>query len=142
MTQKIGPEVWGPHGWQFIHYITLGYPDNPTPIQKQYYKNFFELLGNVIPCSICSTHYNENIKKYPLTDDVLSTREKLTMWGIDIHNLVNEFNGKPKLSYDEALKHIGSDTKCSFINSNRNYILFIGFFIALITIAIIYKKRN
>ena len=24
------PEIWGPHAWQFLHSITLSYPDNPT----------------------------------------------------------------------------------------------------------------
>ena len=138
---NIGPQVWGPHGWQFIHYITLGYPNNPTFVQKQNYKNFFLSLSNVLPCSICAAHYNENIIKYPLTDEILSSRRNLTFWAIDIHNLVNEFNGKPILNYDDALKLIGSDEKCSFIENNKNYILFISVFIALVGIAIVYKKR-
>ena len=29
-----GPDVWGPHGWKFIHYVTLGYPDKPTKEDK------------------------------------------------------------------------------------------------------------
>ena len=35
------PEVWGPHGWYFLHSITLAYPDNPTDDDKTYHKNFF-----------------------------------------------------------------------------------------------------
>ena len=31
-----GPNVWGPHGWKFIHYITLGYPRKPTNKIKQH----------------------------------------------------------------------------------------------------------
>jgi hypothetical protein len=39
-----GPDVWGPHGWKFIHYITLGYPTNPTQEDKTKYANFFNAL--------------------------------------------------------------------------------------------------
>ena len=47
-----GPDVWGPHGWKFIHYITLGYPNNPTPLDKSQYYNFFESLNPLIECSL------------------------------------------------------------------------------------------
>ena len=29
MSQSIQPNYWGPHGWKFIHYVALGYPENP-----------------------------------------------------------------------------------------------------------------
>ena len=34
-----GPNVWGPYGWKFIHYVTLGYPNNPSNEDKLKYLN-------------------------------------------------------------------------------------------------------
>ena len=94
-NQIITPDIWGPHGWKFIHYITMAYPQNPTPTQKEKYKVFLLLLKDVLPCSLCAKHYEENLNILPLTDHVLSSRNNLVRWGIDIHNKVNESNNKP-----------------------------------------------
>ena len=90
-----GPDIWGPHGWKFIHYITLGYPANPTNETKKQYSNFFTLLKDVIPCSICGNNYSQHIKQYPLTDEILNDKREFINWGITMHNLVNILNKKP-----------------------------------------------
>ena len=33
------PEIWGKHGWNFLHLITMGYPDNPTEDEKRQYRS-------------------------------------------------------------------------------------------------------
>jgi hypothetical protein len=98
-----GPDVWGPHGWKFIHYITLGYPVIPTEEDKKNYYDFFHALRYVIPCSICGNHYKENLVKTPLDDDALSTRMKLIEWGIKMHNHVNKLNRKKEYTFEEGL---------------------------------------
>jgi hypothetical protein len=110
--QIITPEVWGPHGWKFIHYVTLGYPENPTQIQKDKFQAFFILLKDVLPCALCANHYKENLQHYPLTDQILNSREKFIKWGIDIHNNVNKSNKKPKLDYTTAYNMINTDSEC------------------------------
>ena len=104
-----GPNVWGPHGWKFIHYITLGYPMKPTEIHKKQYLDFFNALQYVIPCSICGHHFREHVKIYPLTDSILSDRMEFIKWGIHMHNLVNFANKKKVYTmqegYDEILKN-------------------------------------
>ena len=111
-NQIIIPDVWGPHGWKFIHYVTLGYPENPTLYQKERYKTFLLLLQDVLPCSLCANHYKENLQKFPLSDDILDSRDKLIKWGIDIHNSVNELNNKPILKYIDAINIINTDVEC------------------------------
>jgi hypothetical protein len=98
-----GPDVWGPHGWKFIHYITLGYPVIPTKEDKDNYYKFFHALRYVIPCSICGNHFKENLEKTPLDDDALSTRMKLVEWGIKMHNHVNKLHGKKEYTFEEGL---------------------------------------
>jgi hypothetical protein len=110
--QIIMPDVWGPHAWKFIHYVTLGYPENPTPYQKERYKIFLLLLQDVLPCSLCANHYKENLQKYPLTNDILNSRDKFIKWGINMHNIVNELNNKPILKYIDAIKIIDTDVQC------------------------------
>ena len=101
-----GPDVWGPPGWKFIHFITLGYPDMPTESQKKKYYDYFHSLKHVIPCSICASHFAENLEELPLDDNVLASRENLVRWGINIHNIVNKKNGKKEYTYEEGIKEI------------------------------------
>lgn len=143
MTGPIGPQTWGPHGWKFIHYITLAYPDKPTDDEKNNYKRFFESMAFVLPCSICSNHYTENLKLHPLNEETLSSRSKLVKWSIDMHNEVNKKNGKKVLSYEDAVHLITNKFGEKDIydeSSSNNFLLFFIIFIALITIAVIYKK--
>jgi len=112
----IGPDKWGVHGWKFIHHIALGYPNTPTEIDKNNYKSFFSLLGNLLPCHICSDHYNQNLLIHPLNDEVLSTKMNFINWTIDMHNEVNKKNGKKIYGYDEALTVIKNN-----YNSNESY---------------------
>ena len=177
----IGPDVWGPHGWKFIHYVTLGYPENPTPAQKEKYKAFLVLLKDVLPCSLCANHYGENLQKQPLTDEVMDSRENLIKWGIDIHNVVNKMKNKPIIKYIDARRFIDTNVQCkpivkevvkeydvptsylekftevqtvkpeskkqqkplSTCSSNNINIVYgmIGLLVALVFIAVIYKKK-
>lgn len=179
--QIITPEVWGPHGWKFIHYVTLGYPENPTQAQKEKYKAFLVLLKDVLPCSLCANHYGENLQKQQLSDEVMSTRENLIKWGIDIHNVVNESKNKPIVKYIDARRFIDTNVQCkpkikevvkdyedtqtyletftetknqgqeskstkkpaeSCVTNNMNVVYgMIGLLIALIFIAVVYKKK-
>jgi hypothetical protein len=106
-----GPDVWGPHGWKFLHFVTLGYPYNPSNNIKETYYNFFNHFAKVIPCSICANHFQQNLKKHPLDETVLSSKENLINWGIDIHNEVNLSHGKKIYSYEEGLKNILDGSK-------------------------------
>ena len=101
--QVITPEIWGPHGWKFLHYLSFGYPSEPTTEQKNHYKTFFTSLQHVLPCSVCAKHYSQNLVEYSL-DEALESRDSLIRWVIDIHNDVNEMKGKKIYSYDEAIK--------------------------------------
>ena len=102
MKTSIKPDLWGPHGWKFMHYVSLGYPDNPTNDQKTLYKNFYYSLQDVLPCEKCRINYKKNIKEHPI-DTHLENKDSLVKWVIDIHNKVNEELNKPKLEYQEAI---------------------------------------
>jgi hypothetical protein len=56
--------------------------------------------------------YEENVKKNPLTSDIMNNKQKLIKWVIDIHNIVNESKNKEIVPYEKALKLIDTDIKC------------------------------
>jgi hypothetical protein len=136
-----GPDVWGPHGWRFIHFITMGYPDEPTEEDKKTYKNFFELLGSVIPCRICGEHFKSHLKKHPMDDEILKNRESLMAWGVNIHNIVNKMNGKKEYSKEEGIAEIFRNNKvCSVIVNNlpSDIPIYMNMMLLLFVLLIIY----
>ncbi len=161
----LGPDVWGPHGWKFLHFVALGYPKKPTNEDKINYKTFFMLIPNILPCSICSNHYIENLKQYPITDDILEDKIKLFNWTVNMHNKVNILNGKQTVDYDTALNllinnftdtnikdhqimhaqvdnklHAQVDNKIHATNDFMNYIIL--FFILVFIIIYLYYMKN
>ena len=101
--------LWGPSGWLFLHCVTFGYPfkidpTNPEHLAKQndYYR-FFYYLGKVLPCKYCRNSYDEFFAtNSPMRH--LGSREELSKWLYDVHNLVNDKLGVPaceRPSYDE-----------------------------------------
>lgn len=112
----MGPNIWGPHGWKFLHFVTMAYPNNPTPTDVHNYRTFFSSLANVIPCGLCAHNYQEHLKMYPLTDNVLKNNQNLTEWCIIMHNLVNAENKKEIYTIDKAVNEIKNNY---FIDSEK-----------------------
>lgn len=130
------PEVWGPSAWLFLHTITLAYPSNPTFADKNNYKMFFNNLSNVLPCELCKSHYKQHIQHIPLTDEILSSKYKLTKWLVDIHNHVNQQTGKKEVSYDSFLNKY-----YKLYNSNSyTYIIYAVVVILIIQVLFIYFR--
>lgn len=95
--------IWGPPAWTFLHSITMTYPERPGELEKQFYKNFFKNLGNVLPCSKCQEHYNNHLRDMPL-DEHINSRKELVEWLITLHNQVNVSLGKRTYTYDEVMQ--------------------------------------
>ena len=122
----VQPDIWGPHGWKFIHYIALNFPNNPNLQIKQNYKNFFQNLQFVLPCEKCQIHYSSHIQKHKI-DSFLHSRKSLFQWTVDIHNLVNQDLHKKTYTYDEALSIYSNPPQ----SSNTVYIILILFLLFL-----------
>lgn len=137
----MGPDTWGPHGWKFLHFVSLGYPEKPTEKDKKKYKTFFNLIKTVLPCSMCAAHYAKNLKENPLNDDILNNKEKLMLWTVKMHNLVNISNNKKVYSDDEAMKLILNEKKCEEIKENNNYLIIIIIILVIILLLYFIKKN-
>jgi len=106
---------WGPSMWITLHSITFGYPENPTEQHKKNYKNYFESLTHVLPCSYCRESYAKIIKCIKI-DDYLNSRQCLTFWLYNVHNCVNEklkVNPKNIPSYESVVKKYEEMRACS-----------------------------
>ena len=141
---NIDPRVWGPSGWEFLHYITLAYPDNPTEIDKENAKIFFPLVGKMLPCQICRSNFASHLKKFPLDDQVLENRYNLVNWLINIHNEVNRVHGKPIMSYQEVInKYLNKrPSGIGFHINSKILTVAVMFVIILILIFIMKFNRN
>ncbi|AYV78956.1 MAG: putative FAD-linked sulfhydryl oxidase [Edafosvirus sp.] len=103
---NIDPKLWGYHTWNFMHYITLSYSENPTEEEMNDIKNFFLLIPKVLPCEKCRKNFILNLQKYPLTPQILQSKHQLILWLINMHNEVNIELGKPLITYDDVISMI------------------------------------
>tara|TARA_B110000046_G_scaffold43920_2_gene48916 strand:- start:1356 stop:1751 length:396 start_codon:yes stop_codon:yes gene_type:complete len=93
------PDEWGPPLWKEMHEMTIKYPRNPTPTDKQQAITYFKNITSRLPCDKCKQHYQNSLNERPIP---VNNRDDLIHWLIDIHNEVNKMNGKRILSYREA----------------------------------------
>ena len=98
------PQVWGPHGWFFLHSVTMAYPEKPTKKDKEDYFIFFNTLTKVLPCEVCRKHFKQHMAEIPI-EPALQSRQTLVEWLIKIHNLVRALY---QLIYDISFLGINS----------------------------------
>ena len=103
MRKDFNPKIWGPHAWFFLESVTMAYPTKPSFDEKKAAEQFFNSLQFMIPCDKCRNNYKLHLKKYPLTSKILSSRDNLFMWLVDVHNSVN--SKKTNRSYDETFQY-------------------------------------
>ena len=95
------PELWGRHVWKSIHYIALGYPDNPTDIEAENYMIFYLNFWKVIPCKKCAVNYKQHLEELPI-HNFMKNKMTLFEWTVKLHNIVNKSLNK-QLSQNTAL---------------------------------------
>ena len=147
------PQIWGKHAWIFLHSITMTYPENPSNEDKKTYKNFFESLDKILPCSVCRTNYRKHIQHLPI-DTFLHSQRSLVEWLINIHNQTNIMHNKPTMEYDQVIDNfkkiykkdtntndiINEESNNIRIEGTNNNIYFIIIMILLIIIFILSWK--
>eukprot|EP00933_Yihiella_yeosuensis_P054982 TRINITY_DN53600_c0_g1_i1.p1 TRINITY_DN53600_c0_g1~~TRINITY_DN53600_c0_g1_i1.p1 ORF type:complete len:213 (-),score=50.65 TRINITY_DN53600_c0_g1_i1:108-746(-) len=97
------PKNWGPPTWFFLHSMTLALPDKVDKDKQKSIKNLLEALPLTLPCPTCGRNFAKWMKENPVTDDILSSREKMVDWMIAAHNDVNKRNKKKIYTKAEVL---------------------------------------
>ncbi len=137
------PEIWGKYAWCFFHLVTMGYPEHPAKKDKKHYYKYICSLKYILPCDRCKQNLKNHLKKYPLTDAALSSKSNLVKWGIDLHNIVNYYTGKPMLSYTESLNELNK--LANPVNNNKpDYVpyLIVGVVILIIFFVAFYRPKK
>jgi hypothetical protein len=130
------PYVWGPYAWVTLHYIALGYPENPAAKDKQTYKTFYQNLCHTIPCDHCCKHYTQYFKEHSI-DPYLDSAEHLFQWTWELHNAVNRRLGKPEMNDFAYVYNLYMNDR---VNIGKNNFYFYLFLICLVIIAIMGYK--
>ena len=134
MRQNFDPQIWGPNAWFFLESIAMGYSTDPTYEEKKAAENFFLSLEYMIPCEKCRNNYKKHLKLYPLNEDVLSSRDNLFMWIVDIHNSVDV---NKKKSYDDTFKFYMNKYNVQLSDTSNENSSNMGIFFYLIMILFI-----
>ena len=97
--------LWGPSAWIFIESVAYGYPIEPTQDHKNNYRQFYESIGDVLPCKYCRESYKQFITTgdTKITDDVFKNRNTLTEW---IYNIHEKVNNKLRVNYGMTLNEV------------------------------------
>jgi hypothetical protein len=106
--KQINPKHWGKSSWVFLNSLGLTY----SPEKKSDYKIFFSKLGNILPCELCSSHYNTFL---PKLDQALESKQTFIDWLLEIRNDINIKTNKPLIDLSGTVGEI------YFSNSNQTY---------------------
>ena len=92
--------VWGPAMWHFLHTMSFNYPVEPTPLQREQYKDFVISLRNVLPCRYCRDNLSKNLRDLKFSNKHMKNRATFSRFMYDLHEHVNKMLGKKSgLSY-------------------------------------------
>ena len=95
--------VWGPPMWHYLHTMSFNYPVNPTPEDKNHYRDFVISLQYVLPCKYCRMNLTNNLKKKPLQMCHMKSRETFSRYIYELHETVNRMlNKKSHLTYSDV----------------------------------------
>lgn len=140
---NLNPRIWGPHAWFFLDSVILSLPNRLNNEQKKIYKDFFTSLQHILPCQACREHYKENLKKYPLTDKVLSSKDNMIIWILSVHNNVKKDSKKIPISIKQFFEYYDKQYDEKRNKKVCNFKYYISIIIILILILIIiYKMRS
>jgi FAD-linked sulfhydryl oxidase len=90
-------EELGRRTWTLLHTIAAYYPELPSESERTHALRLIEALAVLYPCTHCAEDFRETIRESPPR---VESREALTAWLCEQHNLVNAKLGKPSVTCD------------------------------------------
>ncbi len=135
------PEAWGFYFWYSYFLYVFTYPiSNPSSEIKEPTKIFFSNIQYVLPCQKCKKNYKQHLKKYQLTDDVLSSRQNLLNWLVSMYNEVKIIQNKKPLSVDDCIEKFISFYNQQPINKHKNIFIILILLLLSFIFVIFFKK--
>ena len=109
---------WGSHAWTFFHTTTFNYPNDPKQCDKDAYVKFFEVMREILPCSICRKSYEFLYNNFSI-DDYLDDRNGVVYWLFILHNIINLKLGKKLADFkDVVLTYENARARCGNIDTS------------------------
>merc|ERR1712093_78503 len=90
---SIDSRKWGPPAWEFLHSVTLDYPDKPTKEEQKAAKQFTESLQTMLPCNKCRGHFKDNLKVLSPEQDYYTSKQKFGQFFVDVRKSVADKYG-------------------------------------------------
>jgi hypothetical protein len=103
------PDIFGPSFWFTLHNGAIHYPIRPSLNTRQSMKTLIYNLPILVPCLNCRDHFINYIQNSDL-DYIVSSKETLFKFWVDIHNHVNKRYNRPEMTLLEAKRLYGFDT--------------------------------
>ncbi|KAG8221252.1 hypothetical protein J3R82DRAFT_1416 [Butyriboletus roseoflavus] len=95
IMSKLGNETakaeLGRSTWKLLHTMTLRYPENPTPDEREALEAYMYLTSRLYPCGECAAEFQALLKKFP---PQTASRLSASLWLCSVHNEVNARLGK------------------------------------------------
>ena len=135
MKMNFKPKIWGGSLWKSLHTISLSYPLTPTSADKKTYKNFFENIGDILPCEKCQGNYSRHLKEINI-DDFLNSPFDLFSWVVKMQNIVAKETGADYQVDEELLKgyYFSKNLDLLHVPQIANIVLFIVLIIGIFLI--------
>lgn len=89
-------DIHGPSCWHALHFFASAY----VPSKKEGIRHLLNAYQTAYPCGACAKHLTDIIAEYPLTNDILASREGVVRYFNFLHNQVNVRLGKPRISFE------------------------------------------
>ena len=105
-----------------LHSVSLIYPEEPSPAEKQIATRFLDLFAETISCIQCKLHFKTMRTFYMASNpDYLNSRQKFALFVFRAHNSVNKRLDKPIPStVAECLQTIRNATSQTSLAQFRN----------------------
>jgi hypothetical protein len=101
--RNINPAFWGPQLWLYLHTAAACYPLYPNEQEINDMVAWIKTLPVTLPCDSCKMHFKEYIEQNEdQLKTICSSQTALFQFFVDIHNKVNNRNGKRSITYEEA----------------------------------------
>tara|TARA_B110000208_G_scaffold189005_1_gene249743 strand:- start:1092 stop:1514 length:423 start_codon:yes stop_codon:yes gene_type:complete len=93
MTDK-----WGPTYWNYLHFVSIHYPNNPTQSDKELHFNLIDYFIKTLPCTKCQNDIKKLINPHELKKH-LENKQSLKIYIFNLHNKVNKKLKKKTISF-------------------------------------------
>jgi len=100
----IGKDKWGPIAWNILHSFSINNNKKISENKKHDYYIFYTTFVFIIPCLICSTHYEEIVMYINPLEEEKINRNYIKKWVYNTHNIINELLYKKNYPFKKGIE--------------------------------------